>query len=392
MQPTTATQDEPAAPGIGMTIPLWPHVRSRLLRAAVYMPLLCLTIALGLTLMEGRGFSIKLIYSFSIGLTCWILTEGVLLALAVGLQMARQRRGLALSPRPFSLGWAGTLPLIAAGALVGPSLGLTLADSLTGQRSPGLWNFGAATSRVTLMISLLATSAAVLMIWTQERMAQVRAQAEAARRAQVESQLRLLQSQLEPHMLFNTLANLRVLIGLDPSRAQAMLDRLIAFLRATLQASRATQHPLSAEFDRLADYLALMQVRMGPRLGVHFDLPAELRALAVPPLILQPLVENSIQHGLEPQVAGGRIEVTARAEDGRLHLSVKDDGMGLRAGGASPGSTGFGLEQIRSRLATLYGDAAQLTLLPAPDGRGTLARIELPCSDELGTTPDSPPA
>ena len=179
-------------------------------------------------------------------------------------------------------------------------------------------------------------------------------------------------------MLFNTLANLRVLIALDPPRAQAMLDRLIAFLRATLEASRSGAHPLSAEFARLADYLALMQVRMGARLEVGLDLPPALAALPVPPLLLQPLVENAIKHGLEPKVEGGRLEVSARREGGRLLLAVRDSGVGL---GAAPREDGtrFGLAQVRERLATLYGPAARLTLEPAADGEGgTLATIELP--------------
>ncbi|MCM2355983.1 MAG: histidine kinase, partial [Arenimonas sp.] len=194
--------------------------------------------------------------------------------------------------------------------------------------------------------------------------------------AAAENQLKLLESQLEPHMLFNTLANLRVLIALDPPRAQAMLDRLIAFLRATLNASRVGTHTLAAEFERLDDYLALMAVRMGPRLQVAFDLPQDLRALPVPPLLLQPLVENSIQHGLEPQVEGGRIEVGARREGSRLVLTVRDSGVGLSAAPPSHG-THFGTQQVRDRLAALYGDGAAFTLAPAPEG-GTLARITIP--------------
>src|SRR2546428_7082195 len=120
----------------------------------------------------------------------------------------------------------------------------------------------------------------------------------AAKHSAAESKLKLLESKLEPHMLFNTLANLGVLIGTDPPRAQAMLDRLIAFLRATLEASRSGSHPLAAEFARIADYLELMQVRMGARLRSRLELPDDLAALPVPPLLLQPLVENAIQHGL----------------------------------------------------------------------------------------------
>jgi Putative regulator of cell autolysis len=170
-----------------------------------------------------------------------------------------------------------------------------------------------------------------------------------------------------------------VLIELNPPRAQAMLDRLIAYLRATLTASRAPSHPLSAEFERLADYLALMGMRMGERLSVQLELPEALRALPVPPLLLQPLVENAIRHGLEPQVGAGRLEVRARREDESLLLSVRDTGVGLAEAAPATSGTGFGLQQVRERLHTLFGERASLKVEPADDAEGgTLALIRLP--------------
>jgi len=186
-------------------------------------------------------------------------------------------------------------------------------------------------------------------------------------------------------MFFNTLANLHVLIGLDPPRAQAMLDQLIAFLRATLSGSQAVAHPLRAEFARTRDYLALMQVRMEERLRVQFDLPPALADIPVPPLLLQPLVKNSIKHSLEPSVPGGRIEVGAARDGASLVLTVRDTGVGLGGGergcaGRSAGNdTNFGLRQVRERLATHYGDTASFSLNPADDADGgTLAIIRLP--------------
>jgi LytS/YehU family sensor histidine kinase len=201
-------------------------------------------------------------------------------------------------------------------------------------------------------------------------------------------------------MMFNTLANLRVLIGLDPPRAQAMLDHLIAYLRSTLTASRAGQHPLADEFDRLSDYLALMAIRMGPRLQVTLDLPEELRDVPVPPLLLQPLVENAIHHGLEPCVAGGHIAVrawrsrtgiptdsaTGSTLGGHLHLQVSDTGQGTAVAHSSSSTgtntspstgTGFGLAQVRERLATTYGPGASLTLI-ANKPTGTSANVQIP--------------
>ena len=151
-----------------------------------------------------------------------------------------------------------------------------------------------------------------------------------------------------------------------------MLGRLIGYLRATLGASRTGLHPLSAEFDRLADFLALMAVRMGPRLQVQLDLPAALRDVPVPPLLLQPLVENSIRHGLEPKVAGGRIEVRAAQHGGQLLLTVRDTGVGLAARATPTAQAGpptaapdaaakdshYGTLHVARRLATMYGAQA----------------------------------
>ena len=126
-----------------------------------------------------------------------------------------------------------------------------------------------------------------------------------------------------------------------------------------------------------------MAIRMGPRLQVAFQLPPELAAVPVPPLLLQPLVENAIKHGLEPKVAGGRIQVSARREAGTLVLTVRDTGIGpgAAATAAATTGTGFGLEQVRTRLATLHGTQASLTLAAADDAEGgTLLTVTLPWS------------
>ena len=224
--------------------------------------------------------------------------------------------------------------------------------------------------------------------YSRERLAAQETAILTAQRQAAEHQLKLLESQLEPHMLFNTLANLRVLIGIDPPRAQAMLDQLIAFLRATLNGSRSSLHPLSAEFALLANYLALMQVRMGARLQTRFDLPAELAGTPVPLLVLQPLVENCIKHGLEPVVAGGRIDVSAARDGDHLLLTVRDTGAGLSE--EVHAAARFGLLQVRERLAALYGAAASLELRSAQgDEGGTLATLRLPMPLNLFVSPVS---
>ncbi len=221
----------------------------------------------------------------------------------------------------------------------------------------------------------------------REELARSQATTEAAQRHAAEAQLKLLETQLEPHMLFNTLANLRILIGTDAARAQDMLDHLIAYLRATLSASRAASHSLEQEFARLEDYLALMAVRMGPRLSYTLDLPVDLRAQTVPPLLLQALVENSIKHGLEPKIAGGSIHISAARSAGMLRLTVADTGVGLTAEpakslDAKTPDGGFGLAQVRERLAAAYGNLGAMELI-AGRREGIEASITFPLESTM---------
>ena len=337
---------------------------------------LCLGIALILTVIDGN-FPVKLLYSLCIGAACTTIVDLTRLADAWLSDRLRQSRGL--PPQDDQNGWRGALVGSLVAMLLGPAVGVTMVGLITGQPSESMRNLGLNSTRITLVFSVVGTVVAVVVLSTMERLAAARAQAEAAQRLAAENQLRLLQSQLEPHMIFNTLANLRVLIGLEPARAQEMLDHLIHFLRATLNASRTEAHPLATEFDRIADYLALMGVRMGPRLQVRLELPHELRTVPVPPLLLQPLVENAIKHGLEPHVQGGLVTVSAHREGAHLLLSVRDTGEGLGDAPVDTQGTQFGLVQVRQRLSTLYGQAAALALQSAPDeAGGTLATVRMP--------------
>jgi signal transduction histidine kinase len=325
---------------------------------------LCLGIALLLTAMRGGGFGNHLLYSLCIGLACTAVVDVSRLAFAAVLDSLRRARGQLPLQQVSAL--YTSIPGALLAMVLGPFLGFRLAEALSGHPPINFFSWELPIVRITLVLGVLGTVIAMALIASMERLASARAQAEAAQRLAAETQLRLLQSQLEPHMLFNTLANLRVLIGLQPQQAQEMLDRLIAFLRATLHASRTPLHPLATEFERVADYLALMAVRMGPRLQVQLDLPDALRAVQVPPMLLQPLVENAIKHGLEPQVAGGLVRVQARRQGDHLQLVVQDTGRGIA--GTQPeqpafaAGSHFGLAQVRERLSTLYGSDARLEL------------------------------
>ena len=204
--------------------------------------------------------------------------------------------------------------------------------------------------------------------------AQQREQARALRAEKqvLDAQLRGLQAQIEPHFLFNTLANVSSLIESRPADARHMLERLIELLRGSLRASRAPASTVGQEFDLLRAYLDILSIRMGARLAFSIGAPDELRSKPLPPLLVQPLVENAIRHGLEPKLAGGRVDVCARAEGDLMHIEVADDGLGF----AAVTSSGVGLSNLRERLGAMYGSRARLTIEDAAPG--TRARISIP--------------
>ncbi|WP_427911618.1 sensor histidine kinase [Ramlibacter sp. MMS24-I3-19] len=265
---------------------------------------------------------------------------------------------------------------IGAGWFLGNQIGTVLCRTF-GLLPPGPPPDPVRDLRNSILITLAAASVAIYWFYSRNRSDYLERKMGEAQRHANEARLKLLETQLEPHMLFNTLANLRALIGVDPQRAQQMLDHMIAYLRATLDASRVATHPLQAEFDRLRDYLELMAVRMGPRLAFQLQLPPELSQRRVPTLLLQPLVENAIKHGLEPQVQGGQLNVRAADDGDRLLLEVCDTGTG--PGDAATAGSGFGLLQVRERLAAVYGEGADLDLA-AVQPRGTRVAIHLPLS------------
>jgi signal transduction histidine kinase len=319
-------------------------------------------IALGITVFGSEGFASNWVYSQCIGLLigsfnhlgirCWI--------------------------RDWDTQWRRIALVVPVGSVLGFLAGVILADLLLGNHSMAYWTRDPRKAWGFLALSLVCGIVITHFFASRAQLARARESAEAARRQAAEAQLQLLQSQLEPHMLFNTLANLRVLISLDPARAQHMLDHLVGYLRATLDASRRTEHTLQQEFERLRDYLELMAVRMGPRLHYSLQLPADLAPQPVPPLLLQALVENCIQHGLEPQVEGGRVTVVARQEGDVLVLEVNDTGVGSAKDLNTPiEENHFGVAQVRERLRTRYGSAGAL-IFEAPHAGGTRARVQFP--------------
>jgi sensor histidine kinase YesM len=189
----------------------------------------------------------------------------------------------------------------------------------------------------------------------------------------LQARLSALQAQIEPHFLFNTLANVRRLYETTPNRGREMLSSLIGYLQAALPSMRSDTSSLGRELDLARSFLNILQMRMGERLQFSISADADLRDLPMPPMVLPTLVENAIKHGLGPLPEGGRIDIRARRSGGDLEIEVRDTGAGFTANKG----TGVGLANTRSRLAGLYGSRAGLQLTAA-EPRGVVATLRLP--------------
>ena len=188
-----------------------------------------------------------------------------------------------------------------------------------------------------------------------------------------EANLKLLQAQIEPHFLFNTLSNVLSLLDTNPQKGKSMLVDFIQYLRASLSKIRQEQATLGQEMDMIRAYLSIFKVRMGDRLQYRIDLPENLKAISFPPMLIQPLVENAIKHGLEPKVDGGEILISGIEKNGLLRLAVVDSGDGFIEGRES----GMGLSNVRERLQSLYGESGRL-ILEDNQPHGLKATIEVP--------------
>lgn len=332
--------------------------------------LLNTVIAVALTLAGGHGsFLQNLLQSQVIGFTisaaCWSVTPWV--------ERAEGAMHVAI-------------PLYGVAIGLGVPGGILLASRATDALFPGaLPESNHLVSARTALFSIAIAAAGTLWFYMRHRVrhARLRAEAEswralAAERSAAQAQLQALRAQVEPHFLFNTLANVSALIDRDPAAARALVDDLARHLRATLRHARAESTTLGEELDVTGSLLSIMKRRLGDRLQWRFEVPDALRAVAVAPMLVQPLVENAVKHGIEPQPGGGEIVLRAvRDADGRLAIEVADTGRGLAADGGSSPESGTGLANLQGRLRAIYGPDARLSLHEnAP--RGTVARLVLP--------------
>ena len=253
-------------------------------------------------------------------------------------------------------------------------LGYTVDPQIRGWFSQPRWFAG------ILFISFIISTILLVIFLFREREARAEAnyqrerlRAERIEREAMHAQLRALQAQIEPHFLFNTLANVSSLIDADPALSKRMLERFILFLRASLEGTRGDTTTLAAEGDLISAYLDVLQVRMGPRLRHSVDIAPDLASFAIPPMLIQPVVENAIRHGVEPRIEGGNVTLVAARDGDAVRIEVRDTGVGF----ASSTRGGTGLTNLRERLKLLYGERGQLTIADNPGG-GTLVTLRVP--------------
>ncbi|WP_288841579.1 sensor histidine kinase [uncultured Deefgea sp.] len=276
-------------------------------------------------------------------------------------------------PRPWRMLISTPLGLLAGFALA-PALGASNVIAILLRTPSQAWRWVA--------IAALISGSVSAFFWVLFRAQRDRAELEVQRRhaaeaqqAQTAAQLAMLQAQIEPHFLFNTLANLHSLIARDPVLAQTMLEHLNDYLRASLKRTRQSATSLAEELDLVGALLAINQIRLGTRFSYQIRVPATLRGAQLPPLLLQPLVENALQHGIEPAIAGGVIEIEVEQIGTQLCLRVIDSGLGLNLN--TPTKSGIGLANVRDRLMYLYGSQATLSVA-GNTPCGVVAELRIP--------------
>lgn len=279
--------------------------------------------------------------------------------------------------------------LNAAGARTGPKAGVAVLAALVACALAALARYGIGATplgegpgfMITAFVSWFLPGAALVTGYVfhlhtradteQANTADLRRSA--LEKQRLETRLRLLQAQIEPHFLFNTLSNVRRLCHNDAAAGRAMLGQLARYLRAALPRMRGDDVSLGEEMELVSAYLGLQKVRMGDRLQTSVDAPATLADARVPSMMLATLVENAVKHGIAPAADGGEIRIAAIRHGERLRLTVADTGVGFSASSGS----GVGLTNIRARLAALHGERASLRI-EANRPRGVVASVELP--------------
>jgi len=227
-----------------------------------------------------------------------------------------------------------------------------------------------------IVISVLYAVVGVTNVFVQERLGRMRERARAAREAALEARLRALTARTNPHFLFNSLNAGMSLIAIDPERAESHFARLSALFRYALDGSSRRHVRLEEELEHVRAYLEIESARFGERLAFTLDVDDDLAGALVPPMLVQPLVENAVVHGVTARREGGTVRITARRAEGRFVVRVEDDGVG--EGRSQHRGSGTALADIRERLEIVYGASATLTTGSASSTRGFVAELRLP--------------
>lgn len=312
----------------------------------------------------------------------------VFLSMAVGLGLFALFRATAEWPGP-------PRAILLAAATLGASLAHTIFDLLftawAAEHLREAWanipiNLARGAGSLLNYVCVFTVNVALFQLSFSRRRSLTRErQLVAAQTAAQQAELEALRLQLNPHFLFNTLNAISALIVTRRNEdAEEMTDKLSSFLRASLACDPTELVPLEEELDLTADYLAIEAVRFGERLRVEIDCAPAARGLHVPGLLIQPLVENAVKYGVARSAQPVTIAIDAAVADGRLCLTITNDG-GVDRPGIKVAGTGVGLRNVRRRLEALYGDRASLTA--GPDGAGFKARILLPLDADLPPPP-----
>ena len=337
------------------------HITPRMVAKVLFCTFIFNTlIAVFLTAIKfGKGFPINFIISQSIGLS---ICTCVMLAHRFFDQAAPLLRAV----------------LVAVALVVGTICGSYMGSFISGLNPSALFEKHSLIQ--LLFLGVMFGSIITYFFSSREQIAESQAQIQeekikrlTSEKKATEANLKLLQAQIEPHFLFNTLSNVLSLLDTNPERGKSMLVDFINYLRASLSKIRQEQATLGQEMEMIEAYLGIFKVRMGDRLKFKIDLPSHLESIVFPPMLVQPLVENAIKHGLEPKIDGGEILIRGLEKDGRLRLEVHDTGMGFKG----ERDSGMGLSNIRDRLSSLFGNNGYLRL-EENSPHGLIATIEVP--------------
>ena len=273
--------------------------------------------------------------------------------------------------------------VIGIAIVLGGLLGGKVGGWITGEPVIGFFHRPSGTAR-TVFLSLLFGGLIAFFFFSRKKMEEIRNVANQERiqrltseKEAVQTQLKLLQAQIEPHFLFNTLSTIASLLDTDVAAGKSMLTDLTRYLRASLTTTREAWTTLGGELDLIAAYLNILKRRMGRRLAVTIEIPEALKLFPMAPMLIQPLVENAVLHGIDPEIEGGAIEIRVERRDGAVAIIVTDTGRGFTD---QPGTGGVGVANVRERLAALYGDQGRLRFTENRP-KGVRAIIEVPYDD-----------